>query len=440
MANITYRITLIDEGRDTGPNYEVYTSVDCIDYTFIESITLEDIADFVDVSVDESVNCIRLFNNNVVCNNFRTVLVGSVPTTTTTTTTAGPTTTTTAGPTTTTTAGPTTTSTTTLAPTTTTTTTFVAECEFDYTISNIDVSTTNFITATGITNPNLIAAINEFVVDLKTNNIWNDVVQIIPFVADDTASLSTQFGFNLKDTASLNPTFRRGFSVITDLSGSNFNGYKANKGTEDGFSGGDMEFMDTGFIPNDVWSATGPFYNGHVSIYTTDAASIDGPGDFQSGSGDVWDWGGGQGGGSLSGSVVILGRFFNNPEFQPNTVQKISNLGASDITLNNQTPVAGYYISTFRRNTGGIVSKYIQNGTLIGSSSAFDRKFSPRTAYLGAAHLQLPAIQARSNRRYQLLTVGNSLTDAQIAELNTIVHKFQQNIDAAMGTNRTVNY
>jgi uncharacterized membrane protein len=115
MANITYRITLIDEGLDSGPNYEVYTSVDCIDYTFIENITLEDIADFVDVSVDESVNCIRLYNNNAVCTNFRTIVVGTAPTTT--TTTSAPTTTTTAGPTTTTTSTTTsTTTTTTVAP------------------------------------------------------------------------------------------------------------------------------------------------------------------------------------------------------------------------------------------------------------------------------------------------------------------------------------
>jgi hypothetical protein len=93
MANITYRITLIDEGLDSGPNYEVFTSVNCVDYTFLQNINLEDVEDFADVSVDESVNCIRLFNNNVVCNNFRTIVVGTAPTTT--TTTSAPTTTTT---------------------------------------------------------------------------------------------------------------------------------------------------------------------------------------------------------------------------------------------------------------------------------------------------------------------------------------------------------
>jgi hypothetical protein len=113
MANITYRITLIDEGLDSGPNYEVYTSTNCSDYTFLQTISLEDVGNFIDVSVDETTNCIRLYNNNILCSNFRTVLVGTAPTTT--TTTAAPTTTTT------TTAGPTTT-TTTAAPTTTTTT------------------------------------------------------------------------------------------------------------------------------------------------------------------------------------------------------------------------------------------------------------------------------------------------------------------------------
>jgi hypothetical protein len=93
MANITYRITLIDEGLDTGPNYEVFTSVNCVDYTFLESITLEDVEDFADVTIDDSINCIRLYNNNAVCTNFRTIVVGTAPTTT--TTTSAPTTTTT---------------------------------------------------------------------------------------------------------------------------------------------------------------------------------------------------------------------------------------------------------------------------------------------------------------------------------------------------------
>jgi hypothetical protein len=119
MANITYRITLIDEGLDSGPNYEVFTSVNCVDYTFLQNINLEDVEDFVDVSIDDSINCIRLYNNNVVCTNFRTIVVGTAPTTTTTT----------SAPTTTTTAGPTTTTTTT---TTTSTTTLAPQCDFDY--------------------------------------------------------------------------------------------------------------------------------------------------------------------------------------------------------------------------------------------------------------------------------------------------------------------
>ena len=66
--------------------------------------------------------------------------------------------------------------------------------------SNIDNDAQNFFTATGITNKNLQLAINSFVAQLKFDGLWNKMIQILPFVADDTSSLSTQFAYNLKNT------------------------------------------------------------------------------------------------------------------------------------------------------------------------------------------------------------------------------------------------
>lgn len=118
MPNINKEITLTSKGKNAGPNFDVFYSTDCINYTLCidgDNVSLPSIGSTTIVTVPDNVTCIKLVNLSAVCGE-NYVISGSV---TTTTTTAAPTTTTTSTTTTTTTAAPTTT-TTTLAPSTAT--------------------------------------------------------------------------------------------------------------------------------------------------------------------------------------------------------------------------------------------------------------------------------------------------------------------------------
>lgn len=106
----TNTITLTSAGVNSGPNYAVYWSSDCVNYTLLTGsspIFLPSVGSTASVDLPLTTTCISLRNINSVCNNELTTSVQLCPNPTTTTTTGAPTTTT---------------STTTTAPTTTTTT------------------------------------------------------------------------------------------------------------------------------------------------------------------------------------------------------------------------------------------------------------------------------------------------------------------------------
>lgn len=74
--------------------------------------------------------------------------------------------------------------------------------------SVLDPATSAFITATGITNPTQIAAINTLVVDLKNSGLWTKLKAIYPIVGGS----ATSHMYNLKDPRNLDAAFRLAFS------------------------------------------------------------------------------------------------------------------------------------------------------------------------------------------------------------------------------------
>ena len=117
-----YRIQLTQAGINSGPLYDVYWSLDCVNYfplTGSSPVNLPSVGSFVNVNVPDNTLCVKLQNNTEICDNeiIKTLLTGSTTTTTTTSTTSTTTTSTTTTS---------TTTTTTAAPTTTTTT--LCEC------------------------------------------------------------------------------------------------------------------------------------------------------------------------------------------------------------------------------------------------------------------------------------------------------------------------
>jgi hypothetical protein len=275
----------------------------------------------------------------------------------------------------------------------------------------LDPDAQSFFNATGITNLPLKLAVNQFVLELKGELLWDKMTQILPFVADNTASLSTQFAYNLKNTASFNPT------LVNGTTNSDLGGYQANKTTP--------IYINTNLVPHTEF-----VNNGHVCVYTTDAVQSTGQAD------DTWDWGINPANGS--GSIMIVGRF--TPDGFGD-VQKIANLASNTNVFVGANPAAGCYISSFFNVSNTSTTEYMENGVLIGSSTgSYRRPDNGIEAYFGATNQPFvsPSAQARSNRKYQLLTVGSGLTNTEMVTLNTIVNTFQANIDAAMGTSRAV--
>ena len=280
--------------------------------------------------------------------------------------------------------------------------------------SNIvyDTDAQNFFNATGITNQDLRFAVNDFVVELKNNNLWNKMDLIYPFVADNTSSLDTQFAFNLKNTASFNPTFVNG---VTD---SNLDGYLAARNTR---------YISTNYNLRTVRGLTGP---AHISVYTTSTAEAL----------DSMDFGGSVD--TTNNTIIITGR-----NAAGGNSQKFVSIGGANIVGGTgslveitNTNEAGYLIGSYTFTDTPKQYGYF-NGVNIMSGSKFrdvavTGSFNG-TAFFGAISSSAGAVNG-TNKRYQLLTVGDGLTQSEAGTLNTIVSTFQSDIDVVMGTSRSL--
>lgn len=279
-----------------------------------------------------------------------------------------------------------------------------------------DADAEAFFTATNITNTGLQDAVTLFVVDLKENNLWDKMVQIIPFVADNpnTGSMGLQFRENLKSPGTNNITFKKGTSNTLDLVDSDFNGFKADRGSPT--PSDSARYVDT-----NIFASNPIFDNGmHVTVYTTDATQT----------GDVWDWGANDGGAS---SILITGRSFDGTN-----VQKISQLMSTGGTNITEAGTAGCTIASTSVSGSNADLIFMQNGVVKDTlSSTVRSRSSLRRPYFGAANTNNNS-SAQSSRRYQLYTWGTALTQSEMSTLNTIVQNFQQRVDNAMGTSRKV--
>ena len=62
-------ITLTDAGANSGPTYDVYTSPDGVNFTFLQNVTLSNVGDSVVLLFPESAVVCKLVNINSSCSN-----------------------------------------------------------------------------------------------------------------------------------------------------------------------------------------------------------------------------------------------------------------------------------------------------------------------------------------------------------------------------------
>ena len=118
-----------------------------------------------------------------------------------------------------------------------------------------DSSSVAFFTAADITDTALKNAVDDMVVSLKNNSLWNKMRCIYPFVTDKSTSSGSlvQFKYNLVDTSSYSGSFVNGESQTQDKSG-----FKGSAAT--------TTYMKTGLIPSTVAGDSKNPY--HLSLYT----------------------------------------------------------------------------------------------------------------------------------------------------------------------------
>jgi hypothetical protein len=278
-----------------------------------------------------------------------------------------------------------------------------------------DTDAENFFTASGITNTGLQFAVNDFVINLKNVNLWDKMIQILPFVADNTSSLETQFSYNLKNTGSYQASFPNGVST-SDLSG--FQSIET-------VSTASRVYCDTNLNPETEFDTTNL---AHASIYTTSPSPV----------GDAYDWGTFGGGGfDQHASYVIVGRNLSAGNSQKVTGWGGAVLGTPGLISVTNEEMSGSFVASLNNTT---LSFRANGANLVSGSIGQAGRYGLGNAFLGALNVtNAPAGPALvTNRKYQCLTVGTYLTNTEADTLSSIIQQFQENIDAAMGTSRSV--
>ncbi len=119
----------------------------------------------------------------------------------------------------------------------------------------LDIDALAFLNATAITDPVIRAAINVFVIGLKTNNLWNKVYALYPYVGGSAATHS----YNLRNTLLYQITW---FGGITH----NSNGVTAN---------GTTGYGDTGLNALSVMTANNTAVHSYIRDNVSSASSWD---------------------------------------------------------------------------------------------------------------------------------------------------------------------
>ena len=79
MATVQKIITLTQEGENAGPYYDIYTSLDCLNFVLnTANAYLPNVNDSIEITVDSNTQCYRLVNKSTNCNQ-NMVTKGNLP-------------------------------------------------------------------------------------------------------------------------------------------------------------------------------------------------------------------------------------------------------------------------------------------------------------------------------------------------------------------------
>lgn len=242
-----------------------------------------------------------------------------------------------------------------------------------------DADVAAFISATGISDPTIEAALETLVTSLKTDGIWTKCIAIYPFVGGD----ATKHSYNLKNTANHQITWN---GTVT---------HNANGITGNGSSGyGDLNITPSTHLTED---------DTHISLYCRTAAETGTQRDI----GCLSD-------GGTRFFAMLLSRGGSFQAFAYNT-------GTSNLSVSNAN-ADGFYIATRRGNTD---FEGYKNGSSIATNTNADGSSRPTVdMYICARNVDGTA-GSFTNRNYAFCSVGSGLTDTEAADFTTAIEVFQ---------------
>lgn len=251
-------------------------------------------------------------------------------------------------------------------------------------INNLDPDAKLFLLATGLMNNIQISeAINNFVLELKENNLWNTFLCIYPLVG----GTSTTHKYNLKDPRDLDAAYRLTFS----------GGYTHNS---------------NGITGNGVNSNTNTNLNANVTQINNTSLSVYSKTTGANAGTEI-----GLSVGAASPRLNLMIHYTSN-----NTYFDINNayLGTA-VAL--ATTATGLYISS---RTASNVIKLYRRGTAVSTQADASTTQNTTPIYFGVL-----AGGGYTSRNTCFYSIGSGLTDTQAAQLNEAV----QNLQTALGRN-----
>jgi hypothetical protein len=247
-----------------------------------------------------------------------------------------------------------------------------------------DPDAQTFINVTGISGSNA-TAINDLVVSLKNNSVWDSLLAIYPFVGGN----STSCKYNLKNPTDSDAAYRLNFSGSWT--------FDAGGATPNGSAG---TYANTYVYPNTVpLSASSGSFSYYCPTQYAAGDRIDiGSGDFNS-----------------LGETTIATRWSDN-----NAYFIYYNSGATNgLYATANTTTTGYYIvNRFTTTLAGW-----KDGTKLGTG-VIGSTTDNYPLFLGARNINTANGDRNSPRKHVFDTIGQGLSDAQAGALSTAAATF----------------
>lgn len=246
-----------------------------------------------------------------------------------------------------------------------------------------DADATAFLSAAGITDATITAAIQQLVIDLKFYSIWSKCKAIYPFVGGTAGTHK----WNLKHAQDTDGAFRLVFS----------GGWT--HGVNGATSNGTTAFADSKFSPNGN-SLT--YDNNHLSFYSRTSAAD-----------DFYDIGAGDNINADKNLTLWARRAANTAAYDTGD-------GNNNRVSFSNSDGQGYYLGKANSTTGKIYKNGVQQAT----KSLTNYTLTAFNLYIGAYN-EGGTAQYYTAREFAFASIGEGLTDSQSTDFYTAVNSFQ---------------